>query len=321
MPGELTGDRVVLVYPFFDEAADKILKDAGSEVVRLPDDRQETIAEALKDADAVILHGPARITAAMIETAPRLRVIGAWGAGIDNIDIAAAQGAGINVVHNAGVGCESMVEWTICSAIACHRLMFVLHQAMAEGTVDWSKRLEPPLGRDLRCSTYGIVGLGYIGRKVAEVVRTSFGADVVAFSRRVRPEAVPAGVTLMSTIDDLCAASDTVSVHCSLDDTTKGLIGRRQFDLVGPAGVVVSCARGGVVVEEDLIAALCAGSLRAAAIDVFDPEPPSQESLRRLQRAPNLIMTPHVAGATELHLRELCTTVAEGVVAALKTSV
>src|SRR5678815_1128160 len=159
----------------------------------------------------------------MIKEAPKLRVIGSFGAGTDNIDVAAAERAGVRVLNNAGVGSETMVEWTVAAAIACHRFMVPMHNRMQSGSLDWSKRSDVPLGRDLRGSTFGVVGLGYIGRRVAEVISTAFGATVIGYSRRVRAVDVPHGVSLVDDLDELCAASDTVSVHCALDDTTRGL--------------------------------------------------------------------------------------------------
>ncbi|MDQ1422788.1 MAG: D-3-phosphoglycerate dehydrogenase / 2-oxoglutarate reductase [Acidimicrobiaceae bacterium] len=310
--------RLVLVYPLFAPEAEELLRERGSELVRLPDGRPETIAASLRDADAVILYPPARITEEMIREAPKLRVIGSFGAGTDNIDVAAAERAGVRVLNNAGVGSETMVEWTIAAAIACHRFMVPMHNRMAAGSLDWSKRSEVPLGRDLRGSTFGVVGLGYIGRRVAEVISTAFGATVIAFSRRVRAADVPAGVSLVNDLDDLCTASDTVSVHCALDDTTRGLIGASQIERIGSDGVLVSCARGGVVVEADLVRALRQGALKAAALDVFDPEPPSTASLPLLAETPNLLMTPHIGGWTEAHLRELSFGIAERVSQALE---
>ena len=174
------------------------------------------------------------------------------------------------------------------------------------------------MGRDLRGSTFGVVGLGYIGRRVAEVMATAFGATVIAFSRRVRTADVPPGVSLVHELDELCAASDTVSVHCALDDRTRGLIGAAQLERIGSDGVLVSCARGGVVVEADLVRALKQGALKAAALDVFDPEPPTADSQRILADAPNLLMTPHIGGWTEVHLRELSFGIAERVAHALE---
>jgi D-3-phosphoglycerate dehydrogenase / 2-oxoglutarate reductase len=312
-----TQHRVVLVYPLFAREAEELLRERGCELVRLADGRAETITVSLSDADAVILYPPARITEEMIGDAPKLRVIGSFGAGTDNIDVAAAERAGVRVVNNAGVGSETMVEWTVAAAIACHRFMVPLHNRMTAGSLDWSSRSEVPLGRDLRGSTFGVVGLGYIGRRVGDVISTAFGATVIGFSRRVRAADVPPGVTLVDDLDELCAASDTVSVHCALDDTTRALIGASQLERIGSDGVLVSCARGGVVVEADLVLALRQGALKAAALDVFDPEPPSAASLALLAEAPNLLMTPHIGGWTAVHLRELSFGIAERVADAL----
>jgi D-3-phosphoglycerate dehydrogenase len=310
--------RVVLVYPLFAPEAEELLRERGFELVRLANGRPETITASLRDADAVILYPPARITEDMIAQAPKLRVIGSFGAGTDNIDVAAAERAGVRVLNNAGVGSETMVEWTVAAAIACHRFVVPMHNRMASGSLDWSNRSEVPMGRDLRGSTFGVVGLGHIGRRVAEVIKTAFGATVIGFSRRVRTADVPSGVSLVDDLDELCAASDTVSVHCALDDTTRGLIGASQLERIGSDGVLVSCARGGVVVEADLIQALKQGALKAAALDVFDPEPPSAASLRLLAEAPNLLMTPHIGGWTEVHLRELSFGIVERVAEALE---
>lgn len=311
----LPSPRVVIVYPLHGDAEAR-LTSRGCEVVRLPDGQDETVADALRNADAVILYSPARVTAEMIRASRRLRVIGAFGAGTDNIDLEAATQAGITVLHNAGVGPSSMVEWTIAAAISSHRTLPKLDALTREGRLDWSTRMQEHLGRDIRGSTYGVLGLGSIGRGVAEIAHV-LGANVIAFSRHATAESVPRWLALVSSVDELCDQSDTISVHCSLSDATRGVIAAAQLELLGPGGVLVSCARGGVVDEDDLVAALHAGSIKAAALDVFDPEPPSPRSLAALSGAPNLLLTPHMAGATSLHMEELSESIASRVADAL----
>lgn len=311
------GSRVVLVYALADPAGEQALRAAGCEVRVLSGDDEQSLIDGLGDADAVIVRGPARLTAAVIDSAPRLRAIAGLGAGTDNIDVDAATRRGIPVLHNAGIAPQAVAEFAVGAAVAAHRRMLTAHAMMAGEGVDWEGRFSTLIGVELTGSTYGVIGLGNIGREVARMAACMFDAQVICFDPHADPARVPSGVEVTDDLDDLLRRSTTVSIHCALTPESRGLIGREELRLIGPQGVLVDTARGGIVDQEALIAALTAGELRGAVLDVFEPEPPDAALLQRLAQVPNLMLTPHIAGITTRSQERLARAVAENVIAAL----
>jgi phosphoglycerate dehydrogenase-like enzyme len=166
-------------------------------------------------------------------------------------------------------------------------------------------------------STFGVIGLGNIGRQVARMAGCMFNATVLAYDPLVRADDAPEGVEMVTDLQELLRRSSTVSIHCALTPQTRGLIGREELRLIGGEGVLVDSARGGIVDQDALISALTAGELRGAVLDVFEPEPPGPELLRRLAATPNLVLTPHIAGITTRSQERLARAVAESVVSVL----
>jgi D-3-phosphoglycerate dehydrogenase / 2-oxoglutarate reductase len=311
------GSRVVLVYALAHPVGEQRLREAGCEVAVLDGDDEQSLIDGLRDADAVVLRGPARLTARVIESAPRLRAIGALGAGTDNIDVEAAARRGIPVLHNAGVAPQAVAEFALGAGIAAHRQLVKAHRMMAAGEADWEGRFVSLIGREMTATTFGVIGLGNIGREVARMASCILGGEVLGHDPWVEPSQLPAGVERVDDLRELLRRSSTVSVHCALTAQTRGLIGREELRLIGPDGVLVDTARGGIVDQEALIAALHAGELRAAVLDVFDPEPPDRALLQRLAETPNLTLTPHIAGITTRSQERLARGVADNVIAAL----
>ena len=331
----------MLVYPLPDPAGEAVLA-TGTQIVRLADDREATILAAIADADAIVLRGPAQLSATMIEGAPRLRVIGALGSGTDNIDVAAATRRGIPVVHGAGLAPRAVSEWVVGAMVACHRGFNRLDRAVRAGIDDWSVRPARYRATELTGTVVGIVGYGFIGRSVARVVQAAFDADVVVYDPLLtatdptptnhevfglvgaitptNPKTYPVvgGVRRVDRLEELLDASMTVTVHVPLLPSTKGLFGEDELRRIGPGGVLLNASRGGVVDEAALVAVLCEGALKAAAVDVFADEPPTAEQVARLASAPNLLLSPHVAGITDQALSALSIGVAEGVLAVLR---
>jgi D-3-phosphoglycerate dehydrogenase / 2-oxoglutarate reductase len=311
------GSRVVLVYPLAHPAGEQTLRDAGCEVRVLDGDDEPSLVEGLAGADAVIVRGPAKITARVIDGAPRLRAIAGLGAGTDNIDVEAATRRGIPVLHNAGIAPQAVAEFAIGAAIAAHRRLLTAHTVTAGGDADWNGRFTTLIGTEMTGTTFGVIGLGNIGREVARMAGCMFDATVLGYDPLVGAENAPPGVELVDDLHDLLRRSSTVSIHCALTPQTRGLIGREELRMIGPEGVLVDSARGGIVDQEALIEALTAGELRGAVLDVFEPEPPGPELVRRLAATPNLVLTPHIAGITTRSQERLARAVAESVVSVL----
>ncbi|HEV7760386.1 MAG TPA: NAD(P)-dependent oxidoreductase [Acidimicrobiales bacterium] len=248
------------------------------------------LPHALAGADAVYANPPTRITASLIAGAPRLRVVAAGGAGLDHIDVDAAAAAGVTVVDARGVGSSAVAEHTLGAMIALAKQLLVVDRAVRAG--DFGVRWRLPF-TELHGKTLGIVGYGHIGRAIAVRAR-AFDMTVLA--------------TRAVALDDLLRRSDYVSVNVPLTAATRGLLGARELALMKPTAFLVDTSRGGVVDEAALHAALAAGRLAGAAIDVFaaEPAPPSGPLLE----LPNVIVTAHCAGITQEVIHRMARVVA-----------
>lgn len=224
---------------------------------------------------------------ATFERLPDLRVISRVGVGIDMIDEEAAGRRGVRLSVAAGANSRSVAELVVAFAIALLRHVPAARDGLREG--GWSQ----PKGGTLSGRTVGIVGYGHVGRDVARLVR-AFGCAVIAHD--VRPLGDEEGVVAMHDLDELLEAADVVTLHVNLTDETRGLIGPSRLSLMKNGSVLINTARGGLVDEAALKDALRNGPLAAAALDVFEEEPPSDRELLEL---PNLLATPHIGGSTE----------------------
>jgi phosphoglycerate dehydrogenase-like enzyme len=277
--------RVLLVYPLLDATVDAELhSDSTLDVIDAAGDAFDDLRRGLVGADAVIMRGPARLTAALIDRADGLRVIGELGSGTDNIDVAAATARGIRVVNGTGVAADSVAEFVLGAMVTAHRGFLLLHGRYK--------------GRELTGTTLGVVGYGQIGRLVARKARAAFETDVIAYDPFLLERPVDDGVRFAEHLVDLLASSDTVTIHVPRTAETVGLIGAAELEAMRVDAVLVDAARGGIVDEDALIAALRNGRLRGAVVDVFSEEPPSPELVAKLASTPRLLVTPHIAGVT-----------------------
>lgn len=307
--------KVVLVYPLPAPEVEASLRERA-DVTRPEGEDEAALRRALDGADGVILRGPARITAPMLDDLPTLRVIGAQGSGTDNIAVTEATARGIPVVNGAGVAPTAVAEYVIGAMVVGHRRMLELHRTVTEGPLVWEERMWGYRGRQLSGSTLGIIGYGHIGREVARMAVGAFGVEVLVHDPFLEDDAGLAGVVRVP-LRELLERSDTATVHVPLSATTRGLLGREELRRLGPSGLLVDTARGGVVDEAALLEVLAARALGAAVLDVLDPEPPSAEQLAALRGVPGLLVTPHVAGITDEALSTLSRNVVEGVLAVL----
>ncbi|MFD4640227.1 phosphoglycerate dehydrogenase [Lentzea sp. NPDC058436] len=286
----------------------RMLTGAGHDVVfGRPADlahRGWSLADVVKDADAIIA-GVEPCDARVLNTASRLKVVARTGVGHDNVDVATATALGVAVCATPGVNRLSVAEFTIAALLNLVRHVPELGAAVQRG--EWPQAG----GRELHGKTLGVIGLGTIGRSVAELAR-AFGMTVLAHDPHVG--SALAGVPLVE-LPELLARADAVTVHVFLDDSTRHLINARALSLMKPGAVLVNAARGGVVDESALVGALHSGALAGAALDTFEHEPlPADSPLRGVA---NLLLTPHVAGATVEGRLRSGTSAAESVLAAL----
>jgi glyoxylate reductase len=253
----------------------------------------EAIADGAREAEGLLCLLTDRIDAALLRACPHLRVISSCSVGVDHVDLAAAAARGIPVGYTPGVLVETTADLAFGLLLAAARRIPEADRYLRDGSWTPAHRWDPEalLGRDLHGATLGIVGLGAIGRAVARRA-AGFGMRVLGWSRT--PRALP-GVEATS-LERLLAEADFVSLHVALTPETRGLLGEREIAAMRPGAILINTARGGLLDEAALAAALSSGKLAAAALDVFEQEPLPADS--PLRKAPNLVLTPHIGSAS-----------------------
>jgi (S)-sulfolactate dehydrogenase len=258
-------------------------------------DNADLLARAVAQADAWIVRNRTQVRGETLAGAGRLRVVGRLGVGLDNIDLAACASRGIEVIPAVGANAESVAEYVLGMAMILLRgAAYLSTSAVAAGR--WPRQMLSQ-GREVHGKTLGVVGFGNIGRVTARKA-AALGIRVVAFDPAVPVESPvwkEYGVSPCG-LDELLAKSDIVSLHLPLVDDTRRLINEERMARMKPGAILVNSARGGIVDEAALARALGEGRLSGAALDVFEEEPLAAGSI--LDDAPNLILTPHIAGIT-----------------------
>lgn len=285
----------------------EILRAAGFDFIDPPGDTTLTEAElraTLPDADAMLAGGE-RLSAAMLDLAPRLRAIARTGVGYDAIDMAAATARKIPVIITPGTNQESVAEQTLALLLALTRNIVNFDRTIRAG--GWDRMLVDPL----RGKTLGLVGLGRIGRAVA-VRGLAFGLRVVAYDPMALDAEFEArhGIARLD-FEALLAASDIISLHLPLTPETRGIINRESLARMRPGSYLINTARGGLVVESDLAEALGSGRLAGAGLDVLNSEPP--EPGNPLLSLPNVVLSPHIAGIDTKAMADMAELAARGV--------
>jgi D-3-phosphoglycerate dehydrogenase len=249
------------------------------------------LAAALADADALLVRSATKVTADLLAAAPKLRIVARAGTGVDNVDVAAASGRGILVVNAPGANSISVAEHACALMLALARSVPAADRAMKDSK--WEKKRF--LGTELRGKTLGIAGLGRIGQEVAQRAR-AFGMRVIAHDPFISREvAAGMGVELLA-LDDVCAAADFLTLHLPSTSETHHLLNAERFARMKPGIRIVNTARGELIDETALRDALERGVVAAAALDVFEKEPPADWALARM---PQVVATPHIAASTE----------------------
>ncbi len=284
---------------------------AAAEVRLLLRPTADNFRAAIADADAVIVR-LFPLTAETIAVAPRLRVIGRHGAGLDNVDLAAATRRKIPVVYVPRTHALSVAEHAIMLMLALAKRLRRLDEAVRGGEFHARTQIR---GMELDGKTLGVIGFGTIGRMVAEKCRAAFAMRVLAYDPYLTP-GLPLQTELVTDLDGLLRASDVVTLHVPLTADTRAMLGRRQLALLKPTALVINTSRGEIVDEEALAGALHAGRIAGAAVDVYTTEPPPDD--HPLLSAPNTVLTPHAAAHTEEALQRMAVSVANDVLAVLR---
>jgi len=280
--------RILVADSLADDGVER-LRQVGTVEVRLGLTEAELVA-SIPEFDAVVVRSATKITEAIIEAGTRLRVIGRAGVGVDNIDVNAATRRGILVVNAPRGNIVAAAEHTVALLLATARWVAQADASVRRGEWQRSKYT----GVEIRGKVLGIVGLGNIGTEVAKRAQ-GLEMDVIAFDPVVPPERAEQFNVELVSLDELLQRSDFITLHVPLVEKTRGLIGAAQLAKMKPTCRLINAARGGIVDEAALAAALAGGRLAAAAADVFETEPPGDSPL--LQQA-NFIATPHIAAST-----------------------
>ena len=276
-------------------------------------DRPDALRALLDDADALIVRNRTQVTPALLDDAPRLIAVGRLGVGLDNIDLAACAQRGVQVFPATGANARAVAEYVIAAALMLLRRAYLSSASVAAG--EWP-RAALSSGHELAGSTMAVIGFGGIGQLVARLAR-ALDMRVVGYDPQQPASAAcwsEAGAQCV-TFEDALRAADVVSVHVPLIDATRNLLDAERLSMLKPHAAVINTSRGGVIDETALADALRQGRLGGAALDVFADEPLKAAS--PLAGAPNLILTPHIAGLTVQSNERVSTLVAARVKQAL----
>ncbi len=277
-------------------------------------DQHSELLERLRDASAIIVRNRTKVTPALLESAPQLRVVGRLGVGLDNIDLAACEARGIAVIPATGANAAAVAEYVIGTAMALLREAYTRSAETGAGT--WP-RTALSNGREIGGKTLGLIGFGGIGQLTARLAQ-ALGMHVIAHDPMLSkddPLWATANVEC-SSMSEVLTRADIVSLHVPLTAATRHLIDQAALAAMPTGAILINTSRGGIVDERALADALHAGQLGGAAIDVFDEEPLPPES--PLAQAPRTILTPHIAGVTMESNTRVSALIAERVAAYLR---
>ncbi len=293
--------KVLICDPISDQGV-RLMEKKGLEIKKAWDLPKSDLAKIIHDYDAVVVRSATKITADLLSKARRLKVIGRAGDGLDNIDIKKAAEMGIDVVNTPQIAATSVAELTIGHLIALARGIVEGTLSLREGK--WAK--EDLMGVEISGKTLGIVGCGSIGKTV-ERLALALGMKVIGVDMCVYGRFV--------TLEDMLPEADFITIHVPLTPHTRHLISKREFGIMKSGVMLIDCSRGGVVDQEALYAALLSGRVKAAALDVFEEEPPRESKLLSLK---NVHATPHIGSQTHEAQARASVLIAKKVIDALE---
>ena len=303
----------IVITEFMDESAVGTLR-ARHATVYDPGlvDRPDALLALMPEARALIVRNRTQVRGALLEAGARLEVVGRLGVGLDNIDVAACAARNLPVIPATGANDLSVAEWAIAAAMMLLRRAFHATDAVIAG--QWPRnRL---MGRELSGRVIGLIGFGAIAREVARRA-DALGMTAIAFDPLLPADSPHWRGAQRCDLEALLRAADVVSLHVPLTEATRNMIDAARLALMRKDAVLLNAARGGVVDEAALAAALKAGALAGAALDVFAVEPLTAAAGAVFAGCPNLILTPHIAGVTEESNVRVSTLIAARVLEAL----
>lgn len=307
IPHEAT-TRILVSDPIAEDGVN-VLKQGGAEVDVKTGLRPEELKAIIGDYQALVVRSETKVTKEIIGSAKNLQVVGRAGVGIDNIDVEAATEHGVVVVNAPTGNIISAAEHAVALMLSLSRHIPAANASLKSGKWERSKFM----GLEVRGKTLGVIGLGQVGSEVARRAR-GLEMRVIAFDPFVPEErARVLGVDLVS-LDELLGESDFVTVHTTLTEGTRSLIGEEQLRMMKPVARIINTARGGIIDEEALAKALAEGWIAGAAVDVFSKEPVTEHPLFD---APNIVVTPHLGASTTEAQERVAVDVAEQILAVL----
>ncbi len=297
----------VLITDGIDPQCGQILRQNGFTVTEKPKISKEELKEIIGDFDKLIVRSATKVTTEIIECGTKLRLIGRAGAGVDNIDIEAATRNGIIVMNTPGGNTVSAAEHTCAMMLSAARR---IPQATADLKLgNWNKTKFS--GVELEGKTLSIIGLGKIGREVASRMQ-AFGMNIIAYDPMIPDEyAAKINIELLPLHENFIRA-DFITIHSSLNESTRNLISKKTIELMKPGVIIVNCARGGIINEADLAEAILSGKVATAALDVFETEPVKPDNA--LLKLDQVIATPHIAASTSEAQEKVAIQIAEQIV-------
>src|SRR3954447_15642143 len=303
--------KILVAEPLAPAAADVLRQEAGWEIIQAD---PKTYGEYLADCDALLVRSAVKVTKEVLQRAPKLRVIGRAGVGVDNVDLPAATDAGVLVMNTPGGNAVSVAEHTLALMLAMAR--YIPQATASTKAGKWEKKKF--LGSELRGKSLGIVGLGSIGREVVKRAR-SFEMRILAHDPYVTSQIARDLNVELVTLPELYENSDYITLHVSLTPETEGMLSRAAFAQMKTGVRIVNCARGELVNDAALAEAIESGKVAGAALDAFHIEPPPPGF--PLFLADSILPTPHIAGSTEEAQEIVGVRIAEQVVEYLKSGV
>ncbi|MCW4044141.1 MAG: hydroxyacid dehydrogenase [Candidatus Bathyarchaeota archaeon] len=272
----------ILICDKITEEGIKLLEQKGYEITKAWDQPKNALQQIIGGYDAVIVRSATKITANLIAAAKQLKVIGRAGEGTDNIDTQEATEKGITVVNTPHVSATSVAELTIAHLLALARNLVEGTVTLREGK--WAK--EELMGTEVNGKTLGVIGCGSIGKEV-EKLAAALGMKTLGVDVCVGRGSVP--------LEQMLPNADFITIHVPLAPHTRHMLSTKQFNMMKNGVMLIDCSRGGVVDQEALYEALKAGKVKAAAVDVFEQEPPGNCKLLTLK---NVYATPHIGAQT-----------------------
>lgn len=303
----------VLLYEDMHQAGKDVLAEKA-EVIIADNLDEEVLINQVKDVDAIIIRANGAVSARMMDAAPRLKVVGRHGVGVEAIDLEAAKARGIAVCNTPDANLESVAEQAVGFMIVLSKQILRADRAIRQGR--WEVRYDY-IGQELFGRTLGLVGMGRIGSRVAEICRQAFDMPLLYYDLVAYPEIEDRLGANKTSLEEVLGQSDYVSVHVPMLPSTKGLIGKKQFAMMKKGAILINTARGPIVDENALLEALQSGHLGGAGLDVYAVEPtPADNPLFQLE---NVVLSPHMAAHTDDALKAM-SMVAEDIIRVLEGS-